>query len=116
MNIVILTGRLTRDPELRTTSNQTPVCSFTVAVDRQFKNASGEREADFIRCVAWRQTAEFVNKYFTKGSKINLSGNIQTRSYDDKEGNKRDATEVVVDNVEFGESKKSGYDSGLPDV
>jgi len=117
MNIAILTGRLTRDPELRTTQSGVPVCSFTVAVDRRFKNASGEREADFIRCVAWRQTGEFISKYFRKGNKINVTGSIQTRSYDDKDGNRRDAVELVVDNAEFGESKQSGgYDNELPDV
>ena len=115
MNIAILTGRLTKDPELRSTTSGKSVCSFTIAVDRRFKNASGEREADFLPCVAWGQTAEFVDKYFTKGSRINLNGSIQTRSWDDQDGNKRYATEVIVDNVEFGESKKSGHNE-LPDV
>lgn len=107
MNKVILIGRLTRDPELRTTKSDIPVCSFSIAVDRRFKNANGEREADFINCVAWRQQAEFVSKYFSKGKKIAVVGNLQTRSWEDREGNRRTATEAVVDEVEFVESKSA---------
>ena len=100
MNIVTLIGRLTKDPDLRTTTNQTSVCSFTVAVDRKFKDANGQRQADFINCVAWKGTAEFVQKYFQKGHKIALIGSIQTRSYE-KDGVKHSITEVIVDEVEF---------------
>jgi single-strand DNA-binding protein len=107
MNKAILMGRLTRDPELKYTGSQVPVISFTLAVDRRFKNSSGERQADFISCVAWRQTAEFIGKYFHKGSKLGAIGNIQTRSWDDQDGKKHFATEVVVDEVYFVESKQS---------
>jgi single-strand DNA-binding protein len=113
MNKAILMGNLTRDPEMRTTQSQVPVCTFTLAVERRFKSASGERQADFINVVAWRQQAEFVAKYFHKGSRMVVVGSIQTRTYDDKDGNKRTATEVVADEIHFGDSKKasSGYDS-----
>lgn len=106
MNIVIIIGRLTRDPELRTTASQIPVATFTVAVDRKFKNANGDREADFIQCVAWRQQGEFVSKYFTKGSRIAVTGTLQNRNWEDSEGHKRTTTEVVVDSAEFVESKR----------
>ena len=106
MNKVILMGRLVRDPEMRSTASNVSVCSFTVAVDRRFKS-EGQPTADFISVIAWRQTAEFVNKYFRKGSKIALTGSIQTRSWDDKEGKRHYATEVVADEVEFCESKRS---------
>lgn len=112
MNIAILTGRLTRDPEMRHTTSGTDVCTFTIAVDRQFKNADGQREADFIRCVAFKQKASFISQYFHKGDKINLTGTIQTRSWDDANGVKQHATEIVVDQAEFGESKRND----LPDV
>ena len=105
MNKAILMGRLTRDPELKTTSNNIAVCTFTLAVDRRFKNQQGERETDFIPIVAWRQTAEFVNRYFRQGSKMVLVGSIQVRSWDDKEGNRRWTTEVIADEVYFAESK-----------
>ena len=105
MNKAVLIGRLVRDPELKTTSSQTAVATFTIAVDRRFKNASGERQADFINCVAWRQQAEFVAIYFSKGNRIGVVGSIQTRNWEDKDGHKRTATEVVVDEVEFVESK-----------
>lgn len=105
MNLAIIIGRMTRDPEMRTTANQIPVASFTIAVDRQFKNANGDREADFINCVAWRKEAEFVSKYFFKGSKIAVTGSIQTRKWEDNDGNNRTATEIVVDHAEFVESK-----------
>lgn len=115
MNKAILMGRLTRDPEMRTTPNQVAVCTFTIAVDRRFKTASGERQADFIPVVAWRQQAEFVARYFHKGSRIVVVGSIQTRNWDDQEGKKRTSTEVIADEIYFGESKKgdgvSGYDS-----
>ena len=101
MNKAILMGRLTRDPELRYTQSNVPVATFTVAVDRRFKNQSGEREADFINCVAWRQQAEFVSKWFTKGRMIAVIGSIQTRKYTDKDGNNRTATEVIADEISF---------------
>ena len=111
LNHIVIMGRLTRDPELRRTGSGVAVTSFTVAVDRDFgKTESGERETDFIDCVAWRQTGEFVSKYFTKGSMIVVSGRLQIRSWTDKDGNKRRTAEVVADNVYFGESKRS--DSG----
>ena len=111
MNVAVISGRLTRDPEVKTTQSGAEVCSFTVAVDRRFKTASGEREADFISCVAWRQTAEFIGKYFSKGSRIEVSGSIQTRNYDDKDGKKVYVTEVNVEQASFGESKQSGNES-----
>ena len=108
LNHIVIMGRLTRDPELRRTGTGTAVASFTVAVDRDFGNReSGERETDFIDCVAWRQTGEFVSKYFTKGSMIVVSGRLQIRGWTDKDGNKRRSAEVVADNVYFGESKRS---------
>ena len=104
MNKVMLVGRLTKDPEVKMTSNQTQFCNITVAVDRRFKDANGQRQADFISCVAWRQTAAFIQKYFRKGSRIGLVGSIQTRNYEDQNGQKRYVTEVVVDEAEFVES------------
>ena len=104
-NIAILTGRLTADPELKTTPSGTSVCSFTIAVDRRYKQGE-ERQADFVNIVAWRQTAEFVSKFFSKGSIIGIEGSIQTRKYTDKDGNKRTAFEVVANNAQFVESKK----------
>ena len=101
-------GRLTREPELRRTGSGVAVASFTVAVDRDFGGRDGgERETDFIDCVAWRQTGEFVSKYFTKGSMIVVSGRLQIRNWTDKEGNKRRSAEVVADNCYFGESKRN---------
>ncbi len=108
MNKVILMGNLTRDPEMRTTQSNVPVCTFSLAVERRFKTANGERQADFINIVAWRQQADFVAKYFHKGSRMIVIGSLQTRSYDDKDGNKRTATEVVADEIYFGDTKKSG--------
>ena len=106
-NLVVLTGRLTADAELRYTQNDVPVCSFTIAVDRRYK-AGEDKQADFINIVAWRQTAEFVAKHFKKGSMIGIEGAIQTRKYVDKEtGKNRTAFEVVANNVQFIESKKS---------
>ena len=107
MNKVELVGRLTKDPEVKLTSNQTQFCNFTVAVDRRFKDQNGQRQADFINCVAWRQTAVFIQKYFRKGSRIGLVGSIQTRSYDDQNGQKKFITEVVIDEAEFVESSGS---------
>ena len=101
MNKAILLGRLTRDPELRSTSGNISVCNFTVAVDRRYKNQQGEREADFISCVAWRQQAEFVARYFQKGSRIALVGTIQTRTWDDQDGRRHYVTEVVADEINF---------------
>lgn len=105
MNKAILVGRLTRDPELKSTANGTNVCSFSVAVNRRYKNAEGNYDADFINCTAWRQTAEFVSKYFTKGRMIGVVGSIQTRNYDDKDGKRVYVTEVAADEVYFVESK-----------
>ncbi len=112
MNKAILVGRLTADPELKSTPNGVNVCSFSVAVDRRFVRAGEERKADFINCVAWRQTAEFISRFFSKGRMIGLVGSIQTRTYNDRDGNKRYATEVVVDEAYFTESK--GNNAGAP--
>lgn len=105
LNTSILMGRLTSDPELKYTSNNVPVTNFTLAVDRQYKSGE-EKQTDFINIVAWRNTAEFVTKYFSKGLLVALEGSIQTRRYTDKEGNNRTAFEVVANNVHFAESKK----------
>ena len=107
LNHITIMGRLTRDPELRRTGSGIAVASFTVAVDRDFGGRDGgEKETDFIDCVAWRQTGEFVSKYFTKGRMAVVSGRLQIRSWTDKEGNKRRTAEVVADNVYFGDSKR----------
>ena len=107
LNHITIMGRLTRDPELRRTGSGLAVASFTVAVDRDWPSKeTGEKETDFIDCVAWRQTGEFVSKYFTKGSMIVVSGRLQIRPWTDKDGNKRKTAEIVADNVYFGESKK----------
>ena len=108
MNKVILVGRLTKDPELRATTSGIPVCSFTVACDRRFVKQGEERKADFINCIAWRQAGESISKYFAKGHRIALEGSIQTRSWTDNEGKTRYATEVVVDQWEFAQSKNEG--------
>ena len=105
-------GRLTKDPELKSTPSGVSVCSFTVACDRRYQKEGEERQADFINCVAWRNTAEFISKYFPKGTRIALEGSIQTRSWDDNDGNKRYATEVVVEHAEFAQSKGEGTQSG----
>ena len=108
LNHITIMGRLTRDPELRRTGTGTAVTSFTIAVDRDIANKeTGERETDFIDCNAWRNTAEFIAKYFTKGSMAIVSGKLQIRNWTDKEGNKRRNAEVVADSVYFGDSKKS---------
>ena len=113
LNHITIMGRLTRDPELRYTQSQTPVASFTLAVDRDFGSRDGgEKQTDFIDCVAWRQTAEFVSKYFTKGSMAVVSGRLQIRDWTDRDGGKRRSAEVVVDNVYFGESRRRDGDSG----
>ena len=110
LNHITIMGRLTRDPELRRTGSGIAVASFTLAVDRDFTDKqSGEKETDFIDCVAWRQTGEFVSKYFTKGRMAVVSGRLQIRSWTDKDGNKRRTAEIVADNVYFGDSKN---DSG----
>ena len=123
LNHIVIMGRLTRDPELRRTGSGVAVTSFSLAVDRDFGNReNGERETDFIDCVAWRQTGEFVSKYFTKGRMAVVSGRLQIRNWTDKEGNKRRTAEVIADNVYFGDSKREGggssYDSapayGMP--
>ena len=112
LNHITIMGRLTRDPELRRTGSGTAVASFTVAVDRDFSGRDGgEKETDFIDCVAWRQTGEFVSKYFAKGRMIVVSGRLQIRSWNDKDGNKRRSAEVVADNCYFGDSKRDS-DSG----
>ena len=114
LNHITIMGRLVRDPELRRTGSGVAVASFCVAVDRDFApKDGGERKADFINCVAWRQTGEFVSKYFTKGRMAVVSGRLQIRSWTDKDGNKRRTAEVVADNVYFGDSKRDG-DSVAP--
>ena len=109
LNKIFIMGRLTRDPELRRTQTGTPVASFSLAVDRDFKDKStGERATDFIDVVAWRQTAEFVCRYFAKGRMAVVEGRLQIRDWTDKEGGKRTSAEVVADNVYFGDSKRDG--------
>ena len=115
-NLVVLTGRLTADPELKTTPNGISVTTFSIAVDRRYRSGE-ERQTDFINIVAWRQTAEFISKYFQKGSMIGIEGSIQTRRYQDKNGNNRTACEVIANNVQFVESKRDSSapsDSGEP--
>jgi len=108
LNKIILMGRLTRDPELRRTQSGTAVTSFSLAVDRDFKSQSGEKETDFIDIVAWRQTAEFVSKYFTKGRMAVVEGRLQLRDWTDRDGGKRRSAEVVAENVYFGDSRRDG--------
>ena len=113
LNHIVLMGRLTRDPELRRTQSGVAVASFTLAVDRDFGSRDGgEKQTDFIDIVAWRQTGEFVSKYFSKGKMAVVSGRLQIRDWTDKEGGKRRSAEVVADNVYFGESKRDGAPSG----
>ena len=113
LNNIVIMGRLTRDPELRRTSSGIAVASFTLAVDRDFSGKdSGEKETDFIDCVAWRHTGEFVSKYFTKGRMVVVSGRLQIRPWTDKEGNKRRSAEVIAESVYFGDSKKESDGSG----
>lgn len=121
LNQVSIMGRLTRDPELRYTQAGTPVAAFTLAVERDFKDGNGDKQTDFIDCIAWRQTGEFVSKYFTKGQMAAVSGRLQIREWTDREGSKRRSSEVIADHVYFAESKRSreniqddstqGYDS-----
>lgn len=111
LNRIIVMGRMTRDPELRRTNSGTAVASFTVAVDWGFKSLSGEKETDFIDVVSWRNTAEFVSKYFSKGRMAVVEGRLQIRDWTDKEGNKRRTAEIVADSVYFGDSKRDGGDT-----
>ena len=110
MNKCFLTGRLTKEPELQYTNNNTAYTKFSIAVDRRFKKEGGQ-EVDFINITAWSKTAEFIQKYFSKGSKINIFGRIQVDNYEDKDGNKRNYVSVVVEEYEFGESKKVNSNS-----
>lgn len=112
LNVICLMGRLVADPELRHTPNGIATCTFRIAVDRNFVRQGEERKADFIDIVTWRQTAEFVCKYFHKGSLLAVNGSLQTRNYEDKNGNKRTAYEVVADNVHFAESRNSSSGGG----
>lgn len=114
MNKVILMGRLTKDVEVKSTSNGIGYCNFTVAVDRRFKDANGNKQADFINCVAWRNTASFIGSYFRKGSSILVEGEITTRSYDDEQGVKKYVTEVTVSNVEFAGSSNNNNSNNAP--
>ena len=113
LNHITIQGRLTKDPELRHTGSGTAVASFTIACERDFKDQNGEKQTDFVDIVAWRNTAEFVSKYFTKGSMIIASGRLQMRSYTDKNGNKRTDAEVVIDNGYFGDSKRDSVTPGV---
>lgn len=108
LNKVFVMGRLTRDPELRRTQSGTAVASFSLAVDRDYKTQSGEKETDFFDVVAWRTTAEFVAKYFTKGRMAVVEGRLQVRPWQDKDGNNRRSTEIIAENIYFGDSKKDG--------
>ena len=114
LNHITIMGRLTRDPELRYTRAQTPVASFTLAVDRDFTNDQGERGTDFIDCLAWRHTGEFVSKYFSKGSMAVVAGRLQIREWTDRDGNKRRTAEVVAENVYFGENKRKDEGRAAP--
>lgn len=114
MNNISLIGRLTANPELKNTQNGNSVTSFTLAVERAFSSKDQERQTDFINCVAWRQTAEFVAKYFSKGIRIALTGSLQSRQFTDKEGNKRTAFEVVADHVFFADGKSAATSNQQP--
>jgi single-strand DNA-binding protein len=114
MNKCELIGRLTKEPELKLTANQTQFCNFTIAVDRKYKDANGNRQADFINCLAWKQTAVFIQKYFHKGNKIGICGSIQTRSYDDQNGVKKFVVEVLVEDVDFIESQNQANTAPAP--
>jgi len=114
LNHITLMGRLVRDPELRRTGTGVAVASFRIAVDRDYApKDGGERKADFIDCVAWRQTGEFISKYFAKGRMIVVDGRLEMREWTDKEGNKRTSAEVIVDNAYFGDSKRDGESGGF---
>lgn len=108
LNRVVLMGRLVREPELRYTTSDTPVTSFTVACERDFKGNDGEKVTDFFDCVAWRGTAEFVGKYFSKGRMIVVDGSLQSRKWEDKDHNKRTSIEIIASSVYFGDSKRDG--------
>lgn len=112
LNKIIIMGRLGKDPELRHTQNGKPVASFSLAVDRDYKDQSGNRETDWIDVVAWNNTAEYVSKYFTKGRVAVVSGRLQIRAWTDKDGNKRRNAEVVADNIYFGDSQKAQQSGG----
>lgn len=114
LNKIALMGRLTRDPELRHTASQLPVANFALAVDRDRKNEDGSRTTDFIECVVWRSGAEFVSKYFRKGSMAVVTGRLQIREWTDNEGNKRRNAEVLVENIYFGESKRADIEGMQP--
>lgn len=116
LNHIIVMGRITKDPEMRYTQSQTPVASFTIACDRDYQQGGSERQTDFVSCIAWRQTAEFVSKYFAKGSMAIVSGRLQIRDWNDREGNKRKSAEIVADNIYFGESKRRDADAPTTDV
>lgn len=116
MNKVFLIGRLTRDPELRYTSNNTPVATFSLAVNRNYSNQNGEREADFVNIVVWRKQAENVKNYIKQGSQIAVDGRIQTRSYDGEDGKKRYVTEIVADNVQFLDSRSASGNSSFSGI
>ena len=119
LNRVIITGRLTKDPELKRTGSGTAVTSFTVACERDFKDQNGKKETDFLDVVVWRNTAEFVSKYFSKGRMITVEGRLQIRNWKDQNGNDRRSAEIVAENVYFGDSKQSeGYAerNEVPDV
>ena len=111
LNKIFIMGRLTRDPELRRTQSGNAVTSFSLAVDRDYKSQSGEKETDFIDVVAWRSTAEFISKYFTKGRMAVVEGRLQMRDWQDKDGNKRRSAEVIAANIYFGDSKRDGESS-----
>lgn len=114
LNNVVIMGRLTRDPELRRTQNGTAITSFSLAVDRDFKSQSGEKETDFIDVVAWRNTGEFAAKYLAKGRMAAVEGRIQVRDWQDKDGNRRKSVEVVADNVYFADSKRDSKPQETP--
>ena len=114
LNKIVLMGRLTKDPELRYTQSQTAVTSFSLAVERDAKSRDGGRDVDYINCVAWRSSAEFVEKYFHKGSMAVVAGRLQIRNWQDKDGNNRQSAEVVVDNIYFGDSKRSDDSGSVP--
>ncbi|MDR1669253.1 MAG: single-stranded DNA-binding protein [Oscillospiraceae bacterium] len=116
LNRIVLMGRLTREPELRTTQSGVSVVSFTLAVERDFATRGEEKQTDFLDIVAWRSTADFVSKYFRKGQLVAAEGRLQSRKWEDKEGNKRTAYEVVADNVYFAERKQEGYGAPIPDA
>ena len=111
INRAVICGRLVRDPELRRTQNGTPVTSFTLAVNRTFKNADGQQEADFLNCVAWNKTAEIVEQYCSKGNLVGVEGRLQSRSYQDNQGNNRTVVEIIVEQIQFMESKNVAQQS-----